>query len=95
MVLVSTIFPGKPSYGACQLGDKTVLDVVEVVRAVTSESVKAAAMLSDLRNAMWRSWDACGTARQAGGARSFGDKSIGRDDPGRVVFQRIVEALSG
>jgi len=29
-----------------------------------------------------------------GRARIFGSKGIGRDDPGMIAFQRIVESLS-
>lgn len=96
MVLVPTRFPGQPSYGACQLGDETVLDAVEVMRAATSQSAEPAAMLAVSRNARV---EVSGRRRNLPArqrrARTFGDKSIGRDDAGVVDFQRIVEALSG
>jgi dihydroxyacetone kinase-like protein len=81
--------------GKAQLGDKTVLDAVEAVRAATSQSSKPSLMLQASREAMVQVLDRMRNlpARQ-GRARIFGDKSIGRDDPGMVVFQRIVGALT-
>lgn len=82
--------------GKAQLGDKTVLDAVEAVRAASAHSSDPATMLADSRSAMAETLKRMRNlpARQ-GRARIFGDKSIGRDDPGMVVFQRIVEALDG
>jgi dihydroxyacetone kinase-like protein len=82
--------------GKAQLGDKTVLDAVEAVRAATSQSSDPGEMLQVSRAGVAQVMDRMRNlpARQ-GRARIFGDKSVGRDDPGMVVFQRIVEALSG
>jgi phosphoenolpyruvate---glycerone phosphotransferase subunit DhaL len=80
--------------GKAQLGDKTVLDAVEAVRAAMSQSGEPGVMLQASRLGMAKVLDRMRNlpARQ-GRARIFGDKSIGRDDPGMVVFQQIVEAL--
>jgi len=76
------------------LGEKTVLDALEAVRATTEgidnpDALVAAAdravvaCLEQFRNQ---------PARQ-GRARIFGEKSVGKDDPGMVAFHRIIEGL--
>ena len=80
--------------GRGALGDKTVLDALEAARTATqglsdpdrlAEAADGAVAeaLDRLRNQQ---------ARQ-GRARIFGEKSIGRDDPGMVAFKRVLEAL--
>ena len=80
--------------GQGQLGDKTVLDAVagagsategldDPVRLVDAADAGVAAAIDRLRNQ---------PSRQ-GRARIFGEKSVGRDDPGMVAFKRVVEAL--
>jgi dihydroxyacetone kinase-like protein len=81
--------------GKGQLGDKTVLDAVEAARCATagldiSEAIgreagrAIATAILQFRDLPFRQ----------GRARIFGSKGIGRDDPGMVAFQRIVESLS-
>jgi dihydroxyacetone kinase-like protein len=80
--------------GKSQLGDKTVLDVIEAARRATEtiddpakltpaaiEAIDAA--LAEFRTAPFKQ----------GRARIFGEKGIGRDDPGMIAFKRIVESL--
>ena len=77
-----------------KLGEKTVLDALESVRAATDglqDSVTLAAAADQaVAAALDRFRDQ--PARQ-GRARIFGDKSVGKDDPGMVAFKRITEAL--
>jgi dihydroxyacetone kinase-like protein len=80
--------------GQGQLGDKTVLDAVagagsamegleDPVRLVAAADAGVAAAIERFHNQ---------PSRQ-GRARIFGEKSVGRDDPGMVAFKRIIEAL--
>ncbi|MGA2327702.1 MAG: dihydroxyacetone kinase subunit L [Bryobacteraceae bacterium] len=80
--------------GKGQLGDKTVLDAVEAVRHAAEGLDDAAALaraadeaiaaaITSLRDHPFRQ----------GRARIFGDQAIGRDDPGMVAFQRMVDSL--
>jgi dihydroxyacetone kinase-like protein len=80
--------------GKGQLGDKTVLDAVEAARRATDGFDDPAAMAKEACRAIT---DAIVQFRnlpfRQGRARIFGSKGIGRDDPGMVAFQRIVESL--
>jgi dihydroxyacetone kinase-like protein len=77
-----------------RLGDKTVLDAVEAAGAATKGLDDPTALLKAADQAV----GACierfrlQPSRQ-GRARIFGDKSVGKDDPGMVAFKRIFEAL--
>jgi dihydroxyacetone kinase-like protein len=80
--------------GRSQLGEKTVLDAVEAARAATEGLDDPALMVRSADEAVAGALERLRgqTARQ-GRARIFGEKSAGRDDPGMVVFKRILEAL--
>jgi dihydroxyacetone kinase-like protein len=80
--------------GKSQLRDKTVLDVIEAARRATEtidDPAKLApaaigaidATLAEFRTAPFKQ----------GRARIFGEKGVGRDDPGMIAFKRIVESL--
>jgi dihydroxyacetone kinase-like protein len=77
-----------------QLGEKTVLDALEAVRVATEglddPSALAAAANGAVTDCLERFRNQ--PARQ-GRARIFGEKSVGKDDPGMAAFQRIIEAL--
>jgi dihydroxyacetone kinase-like protein len=81
--------------GKGQLGDKTVLDAIEAARRA-SEGIGEPAALVDV------AVRAIGAALvefrdlpfRQGRARIFGSKGLGRDDPGMVAFQRIIESLA-
>ncbi len=77
-----------------KLGDKTVLDALESARAAIDGLQDPAALASaadqGVASALERFRDQ--PSRQ-GRARIFADKSVGKDDPGTVVFKRITEAL--
>ena len=77
-----------------QLGEKTVLDAIEAVRAATQGVDDPAALAVAADQAVVECLDRFRNqpARQ-GRARIFGEKSVGKDDPGMVAFQRIIQAL--
>lgn len=77
-----------------KLGEKTVLDAVEAVRAATEGKDNPAVQLAAASQAVHACLDRFRSqpARQ-GRARIFGEKSIGKDDPGMVAFERIIEGL--
>lgn len=78
-----------------QLGDKTVLDALDAVRLATQGLDNPVALAAAADQAV----DKClirfrGQPARQGRARIFGEKSIGKDDPGTVAFKRMVEALN-
>ena len=83
------------SRGKAQLGDKTMLDGVEALRRATEGRTEPAAMLSAAVTEVKRALDDLRDkpARQ-GRARIFAEKTVGSDDPGMIVVQRIVEELA-
>jgi len=77
------------------LGDKTVLDALEAARRATEGLAEPAALvaaaglavettIAEFRDRPFRQ----------GRARIFGDKGLGREDPGMVAFERIIESLA-
>ena len=80
--------------GRSNLGDKTVLDALEAIRAALEgeQDPKVMSKLADRAVA-----DALDQFRhlpaQQGRARIFAEKSVGLDDPGQLVIKRITEAL--
>ena len=80
--------------GKSQFGDKTVLDAVESARFATQGFNEPAELVSAVVEALRE------TIREfhsrpfrQGRARIFGEKGIGREDPGMIAFQYIVESL--
>jgi dihydroxyacetone kinase len=80
--------------GKSQLGDKTVLDVLESARIAT-ESVGEPEKLGPVAvEAVKRTIvDFRMRTFRQGRARVFGEKGIGLDDPGMIAFRHIVESL--
>jgi len=76
------------------LGEKTALDALEAVRAATEGIDAPDALVAAAGQAVGKCLDRFRNqpARQ-GRARIFGEKSVGKDDPGMVAFQRIIEGL--
>jgi phosphoenolpyruvate---glycerone phosphotransferase subunit DhaL len=92
--LLATAGQAMAHRGGGQLGEKTVLDALESTRAATLGLDEPAALVA----AAVRSVNECldhfrGQPAQQGRARIFGKKSVGKDDPGMVAFQRMLEAL--
>lgn len=80
--------------GKSALGDKTVLDAIDAARQATDGLDDPPALASAAAAAVAAALD---RFREQpflqGRARIFGAKGIGRDDPGMVAFQKIVESL--
>lgn len=76
------------------LGDKTILDALDAARVATDGLKDPIAMARAANEAV-----AAAIARfrdqpsRQGRARIFGDRSIGKDDPGMIAFKRILEDL--
>ena len=77
-----------------KLGEKTVLDALDAVSAATEGIDAPAALVAAADHAMGECLERFRhqPARQ-GRARIFAEKSIGKDDPGMVAFQRVIEGL--
>jgi dihydroxyacetone kinase-like protein len=80
--------------GKSQLGDKTVLDVLEAARSAT-ENIGDPEKLATATAAAVKAATAEYAAKpfKQGRARIWGEKGIGMEDPGMVAFQYIVESL--
>jgi len=81
--------------GKGALGDKTVLDALQAARHATEGLDQPAAQVA----AAGRAVDAIiaefrDRPFRQGRARIFGEKGLGRDDPGMVAFKRILESLA-
>ena len=80
--------------GKGQLGDKTVLDAVEAARHATEGLAEPSAILAAAVADVSTTLDVFRDRPfRQGRARIFGDKGLGRDDPGMVAFLRILETL--
>ena len=76
------------------LGEKTVLDSIEAVRAATQGLDDPATMVTAADRAVAECLDRFrNQAARQGRARIFGETSVGKDDPGMLAFQRMIEAL--
>lgn len=77
-----------------KLGDKTVLDALESVRAATDGIQDPGTLAAVADQAVAAALDRFrNQPSRQGRARIFADKSVGKDDPGMVAFKRITEAL--
>lgn len=81
--------------GKAELGGKTVLDSLDAVAAATADKSDPAELADAAAGAVE---DALAAFRDkpatVGRARIFGEKSVGRDDPGMLAMSRIVMALA-
>ncbi len=82
--------------GKGQLGDKTVLDVLDAMATAAQGQDSAADLLAAVQPAVeWTIADFRGKPNKLGRARMFGDASIGLDDPGMLAVRETLNALSG
>jgi dihydroxyacetone kinase-like protein len=80
--------------GKANLGDKTVLDALDAVRAAVAGLDNPAAQLGAASRALDAALaDFRGRPNKVGRARIFGEKTIGLDDPGMLALRRMVDAL--
>lgn len=80
--------------GKGALGDKSVLDTVDATAAALQGLDDPTALRAAAEKAVGEAMDAFrDKPNKLGRARMFGDKTIGKDDPGMVAFLRIVQSL--
>ncbi len=93
--LLRGAFNSMVSRGKAALGDKTVLDVLDASARATDGLSDPAAILQAALKATQETIDAMrGKRAQIGRARIFGDRSIGLDDPGTMVFLTMLQSLA-
>lgn len=81
--------------GKAALGDKTVLDVLDAAARATEGLNDPEAILRSALTATDETMDRLrNKPAQIGRARIFGDRSVGLDDPGMVVFRNVLKALA-
>ncbi len=92
--LLRTAFETMATRGKASLGDKTVLDVLDAAARATDGLNDPAKILQAALSATQETMDRLrNKPAQVGRARIFGDRSIGLDDPGMVVFRTMLQAL--
>ncbi len=80
--------------GKGQLGEKTVLDALEAARRATEGLDDPEAILAATDEAVAGALESYrDRLSRQDRARIWGEKSIGRDDPGMVAFKRMIESL--
>lgn len=80
--------------GKSTIGDKTVLDAIDAVRAVVAASDNSDDLAAVADRAAARALERFqGRACRQGRARIFAERSATLDDPGMVVVKRITQAL--
>ena len=80
--------------GRGNLGDKSLLDVVDATARETVGLDEPAALLAAADRATDEALEAYRERpNKLGRARMFGEKSIGLDDPGMLAFRRLLDGL--
>jgi len=80
--------------GKSALGQKTVLDSLDAIRAATEGLDDPEALLNAAHKAAGETLERFrDQPAKQGRARIFGEKSVGLDDPGQMVIQRILDGL--
>ena len=92
--LVAEAVAGMSKRSQAQLGDKTILDALNSVgKSVTGQS-DPGAMIEQANQAVDEALNQFRDQLcKVGRARIFGEKTIGRDDPGMLALKRMLEAL--
>ncbi len=81
--------------GQSQLGDKTVIDVIDAVSTATIGNEDWAGIAAAARKQSSATLDLFRDRPcKIGRARMFGDRSRGLDDPGMLAFVRLIDAVS-
>ncbi|WP_342077798.1 dihydroxyacetone kinase subunit L [Yoonia sp. SS1-5] len=81
--------------GGANLGDKTMLDVMDAIITALDGMQDPAAMLTAAQAAADTTLDTFrDKPNKIGRARVYADKSIGLDDPGMMAIKRMLEALA-
>ncbi len=92
--LMETAQAAMANRGKADLGDKTALDALDGARRAMESHEDPNQMLTAAIDGVHASLERLRQhpARQ-GRARIFGDKTIGRDDPGMIAILRVLESL--
>ena len=94
--LIAGALAAMQARGKGALGDKTVLDALEAIRAATDGLDTPDKILTAATAAVNQAMnDFRGKPSHQGRARMFGDKSLGLDDPGMLALRHMVDALEG
>ena len=81
--------------GKANLGDKTVLDVLDAASMASKNKTTGTEILIYIHEAIRKTIDDFRDREsKVGRARIFSEKSIGLDDPGMLAFQRMFEAIN-
>jgi len=92
--LLGGAFTTMAARGKASVGDKTVLDVLDAAARASEGLNDPSAILQAALGATRETMDRLRSKpAQIGRARIFGERSVGLDDPGMVVFQNILIAL--
>ncbi|MEM9204977.1 MAG: DAK2 domain-containing protein [Pseudomonadota bacterium] len=92
--LLGTARDAMMARGKGELGQKSILDMVDALASVTEGLSDPAAILAAVDKAATETLDAFrDTPNGLGRARMFGDKSIGLDDPGMLAARRMIDGL--
>jgi hypothetical protein len=82
--------------GGAQLGDKTVVDMVDAVGSALVGAVNGQEARQRADEAAKATLDAFRERpNRLGRARMFGERTIGLDDPGMLAFARLLEGIAG
>jgi phosphoenolpyruvate---glycerone phosphotransferase subunit DhaL len=93
--LLSTVRDQMMARGKAELGDKTVVDILDAVaRAVEGLDSAAAVEMAALEASAATLAAFRPRPNRLGRARMFGDRTIGLDDPGMLAFSRLLSAVS-
>jgi len=92
--LLATAVAAISHRGDSRLGEKTMLDSLDAIRVACEGAKEPSDLLPCAMAAGKAALDEFrGKPAQQGRARIFGEKSVGRDDPGMVAVLRMVESL--
>ena len=82
--------------GKAHLGDKTVLDALDAIRAAVAGLDDPKAQCAAASKAVDETLDAFrDKPNKVGRARIFADRTIGLNDPGMMALRRVVDGLTG
>lgn len=81
--------------GKANIGDKTIVDVLDAVAIATEGLSDPAEILAAAQKATTKTLESFKQRQsQIGRARIFGEKTVGLDDPGMVAFDKILAGLA-
>lgn len=82
--------------GGAQLGDKTVVDMLDAVATAIAGAATGEQAGVVARAAARQALDHFrGQPNKLGRARKFGERTIGLDDPGMLAFARLLDGIAG